>query len=462
MRSAVVNGNWDTVAELSASLASARQASPPSDSRKVFLVTGGAGFIGSHLVRRLLAEGHRVIVFDDFNDYYDPALKYENISDLLGQDAFELFETDVRDDESMRSFLSGRRVDVIVHLAARAGVRSSVVDPALYVTTNVLGTQNLLDLAREHAVACFVYASSSSVYGETSEQPFHESQRIDHPISPYAATKRANEGQAACYSHLYRLPVVGLRFFSVYGPSGRPDMAIRQFIEKLDRGEPITVFGDGSFERDFTYIDDIVSGIFGAIEASRDRPGFNDVFNLGESDTISVRELVLLIASELGLVRPARDVLSLADHETSALFEELSSRGLIDRRPEQPGDVHRTYADVTKSREALGYAPAVPIAEGLKRTIAWHRTRKSLANDVSNAPLLEAIRVLSGLCRRSALDSFGREQDPGYVENDALSAASAIRLIARCDSPAVAALALHVRIGLARRLEKIASALLNR
>jgi UDP-glucuronate 4-epimerase len=456
-------GDWTSVVELFRRIPIHRRKDAASDEKNdVVLVTGGAGFIGSHLARRLLREGHRVIVVDDFNDYYDPVLKYENVADLLLESKFGLIEADVRDLAAVRAALGGRKVDVIIHLAARAGVRPSVADPALYVTTNVLGTQNMLELAREHAVSCFAYASSSSVYGETRELPFRESQRIDHPISPYAATKRANEGQAACYSHLYRLPVIGLRFFSVYGPSGRPDMAVRQFIEKLDQGEPITVFGDGGFERDFTYIDDIVSGILGAINAARDRPGFNDIFNLGESDTTSVRDLVLLIASELGIIRPPRDVKSLSDLEASGLIEELSALGLINRQPEQPGDVHRTCADVTKSREMLGYTPGVSITDGLKRTITWHRDRKSLLPNASNASLREAVHVLSGLRRRSGLDSNGRERRPVYVESDALSAAKAIRTIALLDSPAVAALSHHVQHGLLRQLETIASSLIDR
>jgi UDP-glucuronate 4-epimerase len=284
LRDAVAHGDWRLVAaaalrfenltaqaERRARGGAAAQpwwpgAAPATD--QTFLVTGGAGFIGSHLVRRLLAQGHSVVVVDEFNDYYDPVLKYENIADLLGEARFALYEADFRDLARLRTLMRSHRPTTIVHLGARAGVRPSILDPQLYVTTNVLGTQNMLELARELSVDNFVYASSSSVYGGNTDFPFRESQVVDHPISPYAATKKANEVQASCYSRLYHFPVTGLRFFTVYGPSGRPDMAMRIFIEAMDRGEPVPLFGDGGYERDFTYVDDIVDGILGAISAS--------------------------------------------------------------------------------------------------------------------------------------------------------------------------------------------------
>jgi UDP-glucuronate 4-epimerase len=455
LTASVRNENWPAVSDLAGTFP---RESTAQDSREVFLVTGGAGFIGSHLARRLLAEGRRVLVFDDFNDYYDPSLKYENIADLLEQDSFELFEIDVRDGEGMLSSLAGRRIDGIVHLAARAGVRPSVADPQLYVTTNVLGTQNILDIAREHGASSFVYASSSSVYGETGELPFRESQSIDHPISPYAATKRSNEGQAACYAHLYGLPAVGLRFFSVYGPAGRPDMAIRQFVEKLDRKEPIIVFGDGSFERDFTYIDDIVEGVMGAIRYSREHPACCELFNLGESDSTSVRTLVLLIASALELIDPNLNAKSLAPFETERAFASLVDRGLLVKKPEQPGDVHRTFADISKSRAMLGYAPRVSIAEGIRRTVAWHRARKDQTRSSFDSRLADLIRAYSDLRYRSALDRFGRPRHPKYAAGDALSV---VRMIERLPPMngviADSALTRHLALGLIRLLGVIAA-----
>ena len=298
-------------------LASAgNQATPAVDGEcQCYLVTGGAGFIGSHLARRLLALGQRVVAIDEFNDYYDPVLKWENVADLLQHPSFTLRHLDIRDFGAMRTVFTARPFDVIVHLAARAGVRPSIAEPQLYVTTNVLGTQNVLELARQFSVPNFVYASSSSVYGGNTEYPFSETQNVDNPISPYAATKKANEVQAACYSRLYHLAVSGLRFFTVYGPSGRPDMAVRMFIEKLDRGEPIPMYGDGGSERDFTYIDDIVSGILGVAQAASSQRDWNEVFNLGESDTTTLRELILLIAEQLGLIGASAAIKSLPLNE---------------------------------------------------------------------------------------------------------------------------------------------------
>ena len=391
-----------------------------------YLVTGGAGFIGSHLVRRLLDQGHAVIAVDEFNDYYDPVLKWENIADILQNPRFALRHIDVRDIETLRTVFATQRIDVIVHLAARAGVRPSIVDPQLYVTSNVLGTQNMLELAREFGVSNFVYASSSSVYGGNTEFPFSETQNVDRPISPYAATKKSNEMQAACYSQLYHFAVSGLRFFTVYGPCGRPDMAIRMFIEKMDRGEPIPMYGDGSFERDFTYVDDIVNGILGVIQAASGQSDWNEVFNLGESDTTTLRELILLIAKELGKIEVREEVKSLPRSEQERLIDELTIRGLIKRLPEQLGDVRKTYADVSKSRARIGYAPEVGIEAGIRRTVRWHREMQQLASDPERERVRAALRLYCTLRLRAGLDSAGRLKDPAYSSSDAQALCQAL------------------------------------
>ena len=398
----------------------------PAAGTETYLVTGAAGFVGSHLVRRLLQQGPNVVGIDEFNDYYDPVYKWDNVADLLAEPHFTLYQADVRDIETLRPIFATRRIDVVVHLAARAGVRPSIQDSPLYVTANVLGTQNMLDLAREFEVGNFVYASSSSVYGGSTDFPFSETQNVDHPISPYAATKKANEVQAACYSHLYHFPVSGLRFFTVYGPGGRPDMAMRIFIEKMDRGEPLPLFGDGSFERDFTYIDDIVDGILGVVRAANGQRGWCEVFNLGESDTTTVREMILLVAKELGKIEISGDVKALPRAEQDALIERLVAAGLVERLPEQLGDVPKTYADVSKASRLAGYDPRCKIAEGVRRTVAGHLDAKKRARDTQRESVRAALRLECALRVRSGLDSAGRLKDPVYLPADAIAACDAI------------------------------------
>ena len=402
----------------------------PAAGTETYLVTGAAGFVGSHLVRRLLQQGRNVVGIDEFNDYYDPVYKWDNVADLLADPHFTLYQADVRDIETLRPIFAARRIDVVVHLAARAGVRPSIQDSPLYVTANVLGTQNMLDLAREFEVGNFVYASSSSVYGGSTDFPFSETQNVDHPISPYAATKKANEVQAACYSHLYHFPVSGLRFFTVYGPGGRPDMAMRIFIEKMDRGEPLPLFGDGSFERDFTYIDDIVDGILGVVRAANGQRGWCEVFNLGESDTTTVREMILLVAKELGKIEISGDVKALPRAEQDALIERLLAAGLVERLPEQLGDVPKTYADVSKASRLAGYDPHCKIAEGVRRTVAGHLEAKKRARDTQRESVRAALRLECALRVRCGLDSAGRLKDPVYLPADAIAACDAIDQIA--------------------------------
>lgn len=402
-------------------------ATPPRGS--TILVTGGAGFIGSHLVQRLLDQGHTVVVVDEFNDYYDPVLKWDNVADFLDNPQFVLIQADIRDLETLRTVFAVHRIERVVHLAARAGVRPSIQDSPLYVTANVLGTQNLLELSREFDVKDFVYASSSSVYGGNTEFPFSETQNVDRPVSPYAATKRANEAQAACYGRLYHFPVAGLRFFTVYGPGGRPDMAMRIFIEKMDRGEPLPLYGDGGFERDFTYIDDIVDGILGVMNAASGKRDYCEVFNLGESDTTSVRELILLTAKQLGKLPGVGDVKELPKDEQIRLIDGLVSAGLVNRYPEQLGDVPKTYADVSKARALAGYRPQVKIAEGVRRSVAWHFENQRRTESPVRAKVREALRVHCALRVRAGLDSAGRIKDPAFCAGDARDLAGALRSV---------------------------------
>ncbi|HWW75219.1 MAG TPA: GDP-mannose 4,6-dehydratase [Pyrinomonadaceae bacterium] len=311
------------------------------------LVTGGAGFIGSHLVARLLGEGvWRVVVVDDFNDFYEPALKRRNVAPFEGRDDFRLHEADIRDRAALGEVFGSARFDVIVHLAARAGVRPSLAEPVLYTETNIDGTVNLLEAARAGGVRQFVFGSSSSVYGENEKVPFSEEDPVFKPISPYAATKAAGELLCHTYSHLFGLRCIALRFFTVYGARQRPDLAIHKFARLISAGKPIPVFGDGTTRRDYTFVDDIVSGVRAAMDYEASD---YEVFNLGESRTVSLGELIALLEKELG------------------------RKATIDRKPRQPGDVPQTFADISKARRLLGYDPRTPIEEGIRRFVEWFK-----------------------------------------------------------------------------------------
>ncbi|HKS15898.1 MAG TPA: NAD-dependent epimerase/dehydratase family protein [Planctomycetota bacterium] len=306
------------------------------------LVTGGAGFIGSHLVRTLLAAGRDVTTLDDFNDYYDPALKRANAATFNGA---RIVEGDIRDGRAVeRAFES--RPDAVVHLAARAGVRPSLEQPDLYASVNVSGTFALLEACRRHGVPKFVFASSSSVYGDAERVPFREDLADPRPVSPYGVTKQAGEHAVRLYHRLHGLRTSALRFFTVYGPRQRPDMAIHKFARLILDGKELPLFGDGSTRRDYTYVDDAVGGIVGAL--GRD-DGF-EVYNIAESRTVTLSELVGLLEKNLG--KTAR----------------------IKRLPEQTGDVKRTYADISKAKANLGYAPSTPIEEGIAKFCAWMRS----------------------------------------------------------------------------------------
>ena len=312
------------------------------------LVTGAAGFIGSHLVERLVERGAVVSGIDNFDDFYDPAVKRRNLEKVLDQPGFTLIEGDIRRADSLRERI-GDPIDCIVHLAARAGVRPSIEQPLLYQDVNVRGTQVLLEFARQMGIRRFVFGSSSSVYGNSPNVPFAEDEPVGRPISPYAATKRQGELICHTYHHLFGLGVVSLRFFTVYGPRQRPDLAIHHFTRLLSAGQPIQQYGDGTSSRDYTYIDDIVQGIEGAIRYLEDVPEAYEIVNLGESETVRLTRLIELIATELG-VDP-----------------------VIERLPPQPGDVERTFADISKARRLLAYAPSTGIEEGIRRFVRWYR-----------------------------------------------------------------------------------------
>jgi UDP-glucuronate 4-epimerase len=308
-----------------------------------FLVTGGAGFIGSHLCERLLTDGHPVVCLDNFDSYYDPNIKMKNVEGLTRKfpDQFNLITGDIRDSELVTEIFKKNPIERVVHLAAKAGVRPSIQQPLLYQDVNIRGTLILLEACKDHGVKDFVFASSSSVYGENQRVPFSEKDLDIQPISPYGATKRAGELFGYSYHHLYGMNVACLRIFTAYGPRQRPGMAIHKFTRLIDRGERIPMYGDGSSRRDFTYIDDLIEGIMGVI---RHPKGF-EAYNLGESQTTSLAELIHLIEEALG---------------TEAQIEMLEA---------QPGDVSITYADISKAVQMLGYQPRVKMEEGIRRFV---------------------------------------------------------------------------------------------
>lgn len=311
------------------------------------LVTGGAGFIGSHLVEKLLSQGEQVVVIDNFNDFYPPAYKRENISASIHNPRLTLYETDVCNTASCREIFEKHRIEKIVHLAAYAGVRPSIERPLLYEEVNCKGTMNLLELSRIYNVKQFIFGSSSSVYGNNKKVPFLENDPVDEPISPYAATKRAGELYCYNYHHLYKIPVTCLRFFTVYGPRQRPDLAIRKFTELIDHDQQIPVYGDGTTQRDYTFFSDIIDGVVSALNKQFDF----EIINLGNSAPVQLARLIELIEQELG------------------------KKARIKRLPEQPGDVYRTYADIRKAERFLHYRPKVSIEQGIRLFVAWYKER---------------------------------------------------------------------------------------
>jgi UDP-glucuronate 4-epimerase len=316
--------------------------------RETILITGGAGFIGSHLAERLLRDGLRVVVLDNFDPFYDPAIKRRNVAKALRHEAYRLVEGDIRDAETLDRLFGSESVAAVVHLAARAGVRPSIADPVLYSSVNLDGTTQLLEACRRHRVARFIFGSSSSVYGNNPKVPFAETDPVDHAISPYAATKKAGEVLCHVYHHLHGMSVACLRFFTVYGPRQRPEMAIHKFAKLLAAGDEVEQYGNGSSARDYTYVSDIVEGI---VRASRRATEYH-IWNLGGSRTITLAELVRKIADGLGV--PAR-------------VRELAC---------QPGDVDRTWADVSRAGRDLDWAPGIDIDRGLALFLAWFARRR--------------------------------------------------------------------------------------
>jgi len=312
------------------------------------LVTGAAGFIGSHLCERLLGAGHDVVSLDSFDTFYDPAIKERNLATSRHFESFEEVRGDIRDPATYARLPED--IDTVVHLAARAGVRPSIDDPHLYVDVNLRGTILLLDFMRERGIRRLLFGSSSSVYGDTASVPFSEGDPGDRPISPYAATKRAGELLVHAHGHLFGMGAICLRFFTVYGPRQRPDLAIHKFARMMCAGEAIPMFGDGRSERDYTYIDDILDGVEGALGLLEKHPDVYDVVNLGGARTISLRDMIAQVGIAMG------------------------AEPRISKMPAQPGDVLRTYADVSKAERLFGYQPATPFAEGLHRFADWYRT----------------------------------------------------------------------------------------
>lgn len=311
------------------------------------LVTGGAGFIGSHLVHRLLREGHGVVIVDEFNDFYDPAIKRANVAAFADQ--VEVIEASICDADLMKSLTYKDKFDAIVHIAARAGVRPSLENPRAYIDTNITGTYNMLEAARAGGVPHFLFASSSSVYGLAKTVPFSESLPLPQTLSPYAATKLSGEHLCGNFSHLYGLRVACLRFFTVYGPGQRPDLAIHKFTDLIYQGKPIPKFGEGQTRRDYTYVDDIIQGVMGSL--AYEKTPF-EIFNLGESETTTLTELIEVLEQALG------------------------RQAVINQLPEQPGDMPLTCADISKARALLGYNPTTKISEGIPRFVEWYLSRK--------------------------------------------------------------------------------------
>ncbi len=314
---------------------------------RAILVTGGAGFIGSHLCERLLGDGSRVICVDNFDSFYDPRIKIENVEAAKKKfpGLFQLVTGDIRNPDHLRETFRQYPIDLVVHLAARAGVRPSISDPLLYQDVNIRGTVVLLEACKTHGIKDFVFASSSSVYGENQRVPFTEEDLNIQPISPYGATKRAGELLCYSYHYLHGMNIACLRFFTAYGPRQRPEMAIHKFTRLIDRGEKIPVYGDGSSRRDYTYIDDLIDGILGVMRYHR---GF-EIYNLGESQTTSLKELISLIEEAMG------------------------KKADVEMLEPQPGDVSVTYADITKAKRMLKYQPRVRMEEGIMRFVEWYK-----------------------------------------------------------------------------------------
>lgn len=317
---------------------------------KRILLTGGAGFIGSHVAEALIRRGTQLSIVDNLDNFYALSRKRLNLQEIRNAGAYEFFEADVRDMDALRKVAEHVQPEIVIHLAARAGVRPSIEQPALYESVNVAGTVNLLEIAREFKVQRLIFGSSSSVYGITNTVPFCEDDLETRPISPYAATKLAAELMCYTYTHLYGLTILCLRFFTVYGPRQRPDLAIHKFTALIESGEPIPVYGDGSMGRDYTYVDDIVAGVIASLEYAPEPKLPFEVFNLGNSHPVRLRELIAQLEAATG------------------------KKALQDRLPDQPGDVPITWANIDKARRLLGYSPKTSMEQGLRNFVAWYRS----------------------------------------------------------------------------------------
>lgn len=316
---------------------------------KTYFITGGAGFIGSTLTERLLKEGNKVVIIDNFCDYYDPELKEENIKGFLNNENYKLYRGDIRNRNDIKKIMDENDIDVIMHLAAMAGVRPSIEDPILYQEVNGLGTQNILEEAKLHNIKNLVMASSSSVYGNCKEVPFSEDMVVDFAISPYASTKKANEVMAHVYHKLNNMNIIMLRFFTVYGPKQRPDLAINKFTRLILNNEEIPMYGDGSTSRDYTYVDDIVDGIVKSCNYVMNNDNVYEILNIGSNNPISLKQMINTIGNALDIVPK------------------------IKQMPMQPGDVDRTYASIEKAKKLLGYEPKVSFEEGIANFIEWYK-----------------------------------------------------------------------------------------
>lgn len=321
---------------------------------KTYLITGGAGFIGSHLADRLLAEGNKVVVIDNFNNFYNPTIKENNVKHNLNNPNYKLERVDIRNGEEVDRVFAENKIDNIMHLAAMAGVRPSIENPVLYQEVNCVGSQNILEAMKKHNVKNIVFASSSSVYGNTKTVPFKETDIVDFAISPYAATKKANEVMTHVYHKLFGFNVIMLRFFTVYGERQRPDLAINKFTRLIMEDKPIPVFGDGETSRDYTYVKDIIDGITKSLKYVEENEDVYEILNLGESEPVTLNEMIETIEQALG------------------------KKAIINRMPMQLGDVNRTYADITKAKNLIGYNPQTSFKEGIENFVNWYKENKEL------------------------------------------------------------------------------------
>lgn len=319
---------------------------------KTYFITGGAGFIGSTLSQKLIEQGNKVIAIDNFCDFYNPKIKENNVKELLQNENFKLYRADIRDRKALKEIFNKNQIDIVMHLAAMAGVRPSIENPILYQEVNCMGTQNLLETMKKYNVLNLVMASSSSVYGNNKTVPFKETDIVDFAISPYAATKKANEVMTHVYHKLFDFNVIMLRFFTVYGPRQRPDLAINKFTQLMLNNEKIPMFGDGSTSRDYTYIDDIVFGIEKSIQYTEENKNVYEIINLGNSSPITLLSMINIIGRVVG-INPQ-----------------------IEKLPMQPGDVERTYADISKAKKLLGYNPKTSFEKGIENFVIWYKNSK--------------------------------------------------------------------------------------